>query len=122
MKIQTILSNEITDINSIDLSTLPEWTATEEDTTPPDSYRDADGIAHVLIKVDTSRQFMFINGNMMRFYDIDDSGSIDDEKEWPIIVKHWNMSEEERTLAHKAIRDEYLKTHSIEEWKTKGIK
>ena len=96
MKIQTQLSTKITDINKIDLSALPEWTATEEDITPPEAYRDADGEAHVLLKVGTDRQFMFINGNMYRFYDIDDSGSIDEETEWPIIVKHWNMTEEER--------------------------
>lgn len=73
----------------------------------------------IILNVDTEHQFMFINGNLMRFYDInnDDDISLDKIK---TIVEHWNMTKEERLEAHRAIYNKYLETHSLEEWRKKG--
>lgn len=85
----------------------------------------------IFLKIDTEKSFMFtktkIKGtneygsNLMRFYDVNDDGDIS-LSELAIIVEHWNMSEEDRREAHKVIRDEFLKTGSVEDWLMKGVK
>lgn len=85
----------------------------------------------IFLKIDVEKSFMFtktkIKGtnlygsNLMRFYDVNDDGDISID-ELAIIIEHWNMNEEERHATHKAIRDEFLKTWSVEDWLMKGIK
>lgn len=56
----------------------------------------------IFLKIDVKRQFMFINGNDLKFYDVDCNGILD-VNELKTIVDHWNMSEAERRTAHKLI-------------------
>lgn len=85
----------------------------------------------IFLKIDVEKSFMFtktkIKGtneygsNLMRFYDINDDGDIS-LSELIVIVKHWNMGEDDRREAHRIIRDEFLKTGSVEDWLMKGVK
>ena len=74
----------------------------------------------IFLKVDINRQFMFINGNDKRFYDKDCNNLID-LSELKVIVDHWNMSESDRKIEHLQIKEYFLKTHTLEDWKAKGL-
>jgi len=72
----------------------------------------------IFLKIDVNRQFMFINGNDKRFYDKDCNNLID-LSELKVIVDHWNMTEPDRKIEHLQIKEDYLKTHTMEDWKAK---
>lgn len=58
------------------------------------------GEISILLFYDKPRRFMFVNGNLLRFYDVDDSGDISID-ELSRIVEYWNKTEKERTEYHK---------------------
>lgn len=72
-------------------------------------WQDQSGTVNIQIVYDVDRQFMFINGNLMRFYDIDDNGDIS-ESELSTIVINYNKTEEDRREYHlsklKAIKED----------------
>jgi hypothetical protein len=74
----------------------------------------------IFLHVDTELQFLAINHNLMRFFDIDENNLISMD-ELKIFVDHWNKPEAERKAERLAIMNEYLKTGTKEDWKKKGI-
>lgn len=115
-----ILSGSILKINGVDynldnVKPLPENESCENQRV----YLHFEDVI-IFLKIDVELQFMFINNNLIRFYDINENDIID-INELKLIVDHWNMSEENRRKEHKTIMNDFLKTHSKEEWKNKGL-
>lgn len=117
------LSGSILTINgkSYDLNKLSEYlTETEEipfPENPPCYIKNNKKIIN--LKIDIDLQPMFINENDKRYYDKDCNNLID-LSEFSFIIDHWNKPESERRIERLAIKEEYLKTHTKEEWKNKG--
>lgn len=65
-------------------------------------WQDESGNKNMVIMPDTEKQFMFINGNLLRFYDLDNRGEIDEGEELDRLVDAWNMTPEERLKYHKS--------------------
>lgn len=83
-----------------DLDNVTVFEQNEEGTlTQPDIYKDADDILHIIIRIDTDRQFMVINDNLMKFYDIDKNGDISID-EFARFIEYYNKSEDDRRAYH----------------------
>lgn len=59
-------------------------------------WLDESGEINALIVYGVERQFMFINGNLLKFHDLNDNGIIDRGAELKKLVAAWNMTTEER--------------------------
>lgn len=119
------LESSILKINDsvFDLSSLPKLKKpTEKNPNPinPDFYKQ-DEKEYGLLYVNVDQQFMFINNNLMKFYDIDSNGDIS-LAELKTIIDHMNMPLDQVIKERKAIMDNYIATHGIEAWNKKGCK
>lgn len=76
----------------------------------------------IFLKHGVALQFIFINYNLMRFYDINENNIID-LNELKLIVDHWNLPEDKRELERLKIMDAYLaiEGNTKESWELKGI-
>lgn len=74
----------------------------------------------IFLNVDVELQFLSINYNLMRFFDID-SNNVIDLDELAIFVDHWSKTESDRREIRNDIMERFLKTGTKEDWKKKGI-
>jgi hypothetical protein len=73
------------------------------------------------INIPKNRMFMFTNGNLLRFFDIDGNGiiSVDELK---VALDYILETDTEKVQAGlKIILDDYLKDHTKQEWWDKGF-
>lgn len=82
-------------------------------------YKHGDDII-IFLHVDAKLQFLAINNNLMRFFDID-ANNIITLDEMTIFVDHWNKPESDRVEIRNGIKEKFLESGTIEDWKKKGI-
>jgi len=74
----------------------------------------------LLLTVDKDHKFLFTNGNLLRFYDIDSNGEID-INELKLIVDHINNNDLAGIREElKSILDKYLEDNTMNDWYKKG--
>lgn len=93
--------------NLTDDNTLPVW-------------KDSDDNIHVTLLIPENRAYLFRQWGMMRYFDIDDNNIID-LAEFKIALDYINETDNVKLKTDlDAIKAEYLKDHTVMEWRLKG--
>lgn len=109
---------------SFKLDSIPAMIEPTEETPSPDNgpvyMLDAETIS-LDYGYSYAEQFDFINGNLMRYHDLNNDGVFDLSEARAFFNDFLSKDEESRREVRKGRMENYLETHSKEEWKRKGL-